>query len=134
MRENNSTWTLPHSFYDLYSIFFFFFFFFIERKKAKVTLLSRVRLIATPWTVEPMRLHGIFFFFFCILLPVRQEYWNGLPFPSAGDFPDPGFETGSPALQADTWPYEPQGKTWWASTHQELIKREMLPYKVMTWT
>ena len=31
----------------------------------------------------------------------RQEYWNGLPFPSPGDFPDPGIEPGSPALQAD---------------------------------
>ena len=22
----------------------------------------------------------------------RQEYWNGLPFPSSGDLPDPGIE------------------------------------------
>ena len=32
----------------------------------------------------------------------RQEYWSGLPFPS-GDLPDPGIETGSPALQADSF-------------------------------
>ena len=31
----------------------------------------------------------------------RQEYWNGLPFPSPGDLPDPGIKLGSPALQAD---------------------------------
>ena len=31
----------------------------------------------------------------------RQEYWNGLPFPSPGDLPDPGIESGSPALQSD---------------------------------
>ena len=31
----------------------------------------------------------------------RQEYWNGLPFPSPGDPLDPGIEPGSPALQAD---------------------------------
>ena len=31
----------------------------------------------------------------------RQEYWSGLPFPSPGDLPDPGIESGSPALQAD---------------------------------
>ena len=31
----------------------------------------------------------------------RQEYWNGLPFPSPGDLPDPGSEPGSPVLQAD---------------------------------
>ena len=27
----------------------------------------------------------------------KQEYWSGLPFPSPGDLPDPGIETGSPA-------------------------------------
>ena len=36
----------------------------------------------------------------------RQEYWNGLPFPSLGDFPDSGIEPGSPALQADSLPTE----------------------------
>ena len=40
----------------------------------------------------------------------RQEYWSGLPFPSPGDFPDPGFELRSPALQADSLPTELQGK------------------------
>ena len=29
----------------------------------------------------------------------RQEYWNGLPFPSPGDHPDPGIKPGPPALQ-----------------------------------
>ena len=28
----------------------------------------------------------------------RREYWSGLPFPSPGDFPDPGIEPMSPAL------------------------------------
>ena len=37
----------------------------------------------------------------------RQEYWSELPFPSPGDLPDPGMEPGSPALQADSLPYEP---------------------------
>ena len=37
----------------------------------------------------------------------RQEYWNGLPFPSPGDLPDPGIEPGSPALQANALPSEP---------------------------
>ena len=40
----------------------------------------------------------------------RQEYCNGLPFPSPGDLPDPGIEPGSPALQADSFPSEPPGK------------------------
>ena len=37
----------------------------------------------------------------------RQEYWNGLPFPSPGNLPDSEIELGSPALQADTLPCEP---------------------------
>ena len=39
---------------------------------------------ATPWTVAcrpPL----------CVEFS-RQEYWNGLPFPSPGDLPDPGIE------------------------------------------
>ena len=40
----------------------------------------------------------------------RQEYWSGLPFPSPGDLPDPGLKPGSPALQADSLPFEPPGK------------------------
>ena len=40
----------------------------------------------------------------------RQEYWGGLPFPSAGDLPNPGIELGSPALQADCLLLEPTGK------------------------
>ena len=39
-----------------------------------------------------------------------QEYWSGLPFPSPGNLPDPGIESGSPALQADTSPSEPPRK------------------------
>ena len=41
----------------------------------------------------------------------RQEYWNGLPFPSPGDLPKPGMEPGSPALQEDSLPSEPPGMT-----------------------
>ena len=39
----------------------------------------------------------------------RQEYWNGLPFPSPEDLPDPGIEPRSPALQADALPSESCG-------------------------
>ena len=34
----------------------------------------------------------------------KQEYWNGLPFSSPGDPPDPGIELVSPAWQADSLP------------------------------
>ena len=40
----------------------------------------------------------------------RQEYWNGLPLASPGDLPDPGIELRSPALQADSLPFELRGK------------------------
>ena len=40
----------------------------------------------------------------------RQQYSNGLPFPSPGDLPDPGIKAGSRTLQADTSPSEPPGK------------------------
>ena len=41
----------------------------------------------------------------------RQEYWSGLPFPSPWDLPDPGIESGSPALEADALTSEPPGKS-----------------------
>ena len=68
----------------------------------------------------------------------RQEYWNGLPFPSPGDIPYLGIEPGSPTLQADALPSESgrspgegngnplqysclenamDGGAWWATVH-----------------
>ena len=57
----------------------------------------------TPWTVAHQAPLSVAF--------SRQEYWSGLPFPSPGDLPDPGIESGSPALQADALPSEPPRKT-----------------------
>ena len=48
----------------------------------------------TPWTVARQFPPSMGF--------SRQEYWSGLPFPSPGGLPDPGIETGCPALQADS--------------------------------
>ena len=62
-------------------------------------LLSRVQLFVTPWTVARQAPLSMGF--------PRQEYWNGLPFPPPGDLPDPGIETVSPALQADSLSSEP---------------------------
>ena len=39
----------------------------------------------------------------------RQEYWSVLPFPSPEDLSNPGTEPRSPALQADSLPFELQG-------------------------
>ena len=41
----------------------------------------------------------------------RQKYWSGLPYPSPEDPPDAGIEPGSPALQADSLPFELQGRS-----------------------
>ena len=41
----------------------------------------------------------------------RQEYWSGLPCPSPGDLPSPGIEPRSSALQVDSLPSEPPGKS-----------------------
>ena len=63
---------------------------------------SVVWLFATPWTVvykAPLSMEFS-----------MQEYWSGLPFPSPGDFPDPGIKPGSPILQADSLPSEPWGR------------------------
>ena len=67
--------------------------------ESEVKLLSRVRLLATPWTAAYEAPSSMEF--------SRQEYWSGLPFPSPGDLPNPGIEPGSPASQADTLPSEP---------------------------
>ena len=40
----------------------------------------------------------------------RPEYWSWQPLPSPGNLPNPGVESRSPALQADSLPAEPQGK------------------------
>ena len=38
------------------------------------------------------------------------EYWSRLPCPLPGDLPNPGIETRSPTLQADSLPSESPGK------------------------
>ena len=62
----------------------------------KVKSLSRVRLLATPWTVAYQAPLSMGF--------SRQEYWSGLPFPSPGDLPDPGIESVSPTLAGGSLP------------------------------
>ena len=42
----------------------------------------------------------------------RQEYWSGEPFPSPGNLPNPGMESGSSALQVNSLLPEPPGQPW----------------------
>ena len=46
----------------------------------------------TPWTVAYQIPLSMGF--------LRQEYWNGLPFPAPGDLPNTGIELESPACRS----------------------------------
>ena len=59
----------------------------------------------------------------------RQEYWSGLPFPAAGDLPDPKMESaflGSPASAGErfTTPHVPEGSV---PTHSSFLKPIFFP-------
>ena len=70
--------------------------------KSESEVLSRVRLLATPWTAAYQAPPSMDF--------SRQEYWSGVPFPPPGDFPDPGMEPMSSALAGGFFITEPPGK------------------------
>ena len=62
-------------------------------------------LFASPWTVACQSPLSMEF--------SRQEFWNGLPFPSLGDLPHPGIEPvslSSPALAGGLFTTEPPRK------------------------
>ena len=71
--------------------------------KVKVEWLRPVQLFSPPWTVAHQTPLSMGF--------PRQVYRSGLPFPTPEDLPDPGIEPVSPALQIDSLPAEPSGKT-----------------------
>ena len=68
-----------------------------------ISRFSHVQLFVMLWTVAHQASLSIGF--------SSQEYWNGLPYPSPGDLPDPGIEPTSPALAGGffttsaTWDY-----------------------------
>ena len=63
---------------------------------------SHAQFFVTPWTIALQALLSMGF--------SRQEYWCGLPFPSPGDLPNLGTESGSPALAGGFFTTEPPGK------------------------
>ena len=68
-------------------------------------VLSWVHLSTTPWTEQCQAPASMGF--------SMQEYWNGLPFASPGDLPEPGIELVSPvspALVGNFFTTEPPGK------------------------
>ena len=64
--------------------------------------LSHVWLFATPRTVACQALLSMGF--------SRQVYWSRLPFPPAGDLPDPGIKPTSPILVGRFFITESPGK------------------------
>ena len=70
---------------------------------ASVSRSNCVQLFVTPWTVSCQAPLSMEF--------PRQEYWSGLPFPFPGDLPNPEIKPGSPALQVDSLPSKPPGKS-----------------------
>ena len=58
--------------------------------KSESEVAHCVQHFATPWTVAHQAPQFMGF--------SKQEYWNGLPFPSPEDLPNPGIEPGSPTL------------------------------------
>ena len=66
---------------------------------SSVSLLSRVRLFATPWTLSHQVPLSTEF--------SRQEYWSGLPCTPLWDLPNPGIEPRSPTLQVYSLLSEP---------------------------
>ena len=70
--------------------------------KVKVKSLSRVRPLATPWTVARQAPPSMEF--------SRQEYWSVRPFPAPGDLPQSGIEPAPPALAGRFFTSEPPGK------------------------
>ena len=57
----------------------------------------------------------------------KQEYWSGLPFPSAGDLPDPGIKFVSPALQAESLLSKPPRKPYLLNISGFLLRNFIIP-------
>ena len=76
-----------------------------ENKREYAQSLSRVLLFVIIWTIvcqAPLSVELS-----------RQEYWNGLSFPSSGELPDPGIKPvsfTSSALAGRSFATEPPGK------------------------
>ena len=79
-------WSIINSSFSTINLLSWYIFYVsdIEWRVWGVKSLSRVRLFATPWTIAYQASPSMEF--------SRQEYWNGLPFPTSGDLPDPGIE------------------------------------------
>ena len=76
----------------------------LQARTLEVKSLSHVLLFATPWTVA-----------YQASLPMgfsRQGYWNGLPFPSPRDLPNPRIEPASLRSSALAGGFFTSSTTW----------------------
>ena len=84
------------------------------KRKVKVKSLSRVRLLATPWTAAHQAPLSMGF--------SRQEYWSGVPMPSpVCNTGDPSSVPGLERSTAEEIGYQLQYS--WASLVAQLVKR-----------
>ena len=58
----------------------------------------------------------------------RQEYWNGLPFPSPEEFSNPRNKSRSSALQADSLPFELQGNLYRETESRSVMSNSLRPH------
>ena len=65
---------------------------YLPAAAAAAKSLQSCRLCETPWTAAHQGPLSTGF--------SREEYWNGLPFPSPGHLPNPGIEPASPVSPA----------------------------------
>ena len=91
----------------------------------KYWLLSCIWLFANPWTVAHQAPLSMEFSW--------EEYWNGLPFPSPGNLPNPGTEPGSPALQADSLSSETPGSPNWIELNWMCPQIHFNSFKFPAW-
>ena len=103
-----------------------------------LSCFSRVQLSVTPWTVAqqaPLSM-GL----------SRQEYWSGLPFPPAGNLPNPGIKPAfiSHALARGFFTSEPPYlccipslsrvfATPWTVAHEAPLSTGILQARILKW-
>ena len=92
----------------------------LRMHEVKSKSLSHVQLFATPWNIRSMEFS-------------RPEYRSGLPFPSPGNLPNSGIKPRSPALQADSLPSEPQGKSKNTGVGSLSLLQQIFPTQELNW-
>ena len=97
-----------------------------QRRCVCVCVLSRS---VVSYALRPCGLYSLLGFSVHGRIPdknSRQEHWSGLPFPPAGDLPDPGTEPASLTSPALAGGFFTTTATWEASPEVELFPKDLL--------